>query len=322
MVLPKFLSALLISTMTITAAADAAEKRGHPEVFTWAKTPVIETRPYSEESLHVEYPTVFMVGERKFMLYSAYGDDGRWRIKLAIAEEGNNFVGQGNIFDESSLPFHGAYAFPFVMVSGSGEGAVYHLYFSAADGKERSKYSAIYHSSSRDGAQWAKPGKLLSDGALDPVVMEDRGGKKFIIYTTSFKSKNFIKMADLPAPNVAGKKRVLYSSPTGFYTLGKLTVSGKPMVVVETGEDWMAMCFAPNGQLVKSSIRPLLRLRNGESSQWDGLKYGMYFTDASGNPEIFYNGIRGRGVESGGQIGAGTYDVTAIAKTLDTAACQ
>lgn len=98
--------------MTITAAADAAEKRGHPEVFTWAKTPVIETRPYSEESLHVEYPTVFMVGERKFMLYSAYGDDGRWRIKLAIAEEGNNLSGREIFSMNHRCLFMGPTLFP------------------------------------------------------------------------------------------------------------------------------------------------------------------------------------------------------------------
>lgn len=317
MTFPKFLHALL----SLTTAAVVGDNGIDPEVFTWKNNPIIQTQPHSEESLHVEYPTVFMVEKRKFMLYSAYGDDGRWRIKLAIAEEGDNFIGQGNIFDESSLPFHGAYAFPFVTLSGSGEGVVYHLYFSVADGKEPWRYSAIYHSSSRDGTRWAVPGKLLADSALDPVVIE-RNGRKFIIYTTLFKKKNFIKMAELPIPSAAGKPRVLYSSSAGFYTLGQLTVVGKPMVVVETTEDWMAMCFAPGGQLVKSSIKPLLRLDKGEGSEWDNLRYGMYFTDDIGSPEVFYNGIRGRGVESGGQIGAGTYDVTAIAKMLDTTVCQ
>lgn len=321
MTFPKFLPALLVPTMAMATAAGAVENGIDPEVFTWKDNPIVETRPHSEESLHVEYPTVFMVGERKFMLYSAYGDDGRWRIKLAIAEDGNNFIGQGNIFEESSLPFNGAYAFPFVSVSGSGEGTVYHLYFSVADGKEPWRYSAIYHSSSRDGLRWVMPGKLLADSALDPVVME-RDGRKFIIYTTLFKKKNYIKMAELPIPSAAGKPRVLYSSSEGFYTLGKLTVVGKPMVVVETTEDWMAMCFAPGGQLVKSSMKPLLRLDKDEGSQWDNLRYGMYFTDDTGSPEVFYNGIRGRGEESGGQIGSGTYDVTAIAKTLDTTVCQ
>lgn len=317
----KIFSSLLASGLLISAAAVAGESSDSPEVFSWEKDPVVEIRSHSEESLHVEYPTVFMVGSRKFMLYSAYGDDGRWRLKLAIAEEDNDFVGQGNIFDESSLPFRGGYAFPFVTVAESGGDTVYHLYFSAADGNDRSKYSAIYHSFSHDGIKWDKPKKLLSDGALDPLVI-DRGGKKFILYTTSEKNKNFIKMAELRAPDVAGKTRVLYSSPAGFYTLGNLTVRGKPMVVVETSKDWVAMCFAPDGQLVKSSKKPLLRLGKGESSRWDGLRYGMFFTEASGISEIFYNGIRGHGVESGGQIGAGTYDITAVAKTMNTGVCQ
>lgn len=313
-----WVGALVLMT---TAGSACAEKVASDDVFLWGAEPIIRIQPESEESKHVEYPSVFMVDGRRFMLYSAYGDDNRWRIKLAVAEAGSDFVRQGNIFDESKLPFEGAYAFPFVMVSNQGEMPLYHLYFSAADHRQRkSEYSAIYYSVSRNGLTWSSPKKILADNALDPIVIT-RGGKNFIVYSSLVNNTNVINSAELHAADAVGKVRTVYASASGFYTLGYVTISERPIIILETRDEWTALCFNLSGYLADVSEWPLFQIYKGGDLKWDGLKYGMHFTDTAGRPEIYYNGISAHGAEVGGQIGMGTYDLLTIAKSLNTTPC-
>ncbi|GAB7533050.1 hypothetical protein PS3A_54660 [Pseudomonas sp. 3A(2025)] len=290
-------------------------------IFTWQVEPVIRIQPASDESLHVEYPTVYSLGEGKGLLYSAYGDDGRWRIKLAVATAGDDFVKQGNIFDEAKLPFKGGYAFPFVYPSTVNGKTVLNLYFSAADGDDSSRYTAIYHAVSDTGLTWSAPEKLLSDNALDPVVLT-LNGQDVIVYTSVVEGANVIRSAALPSAGKAGDIHTVYSSASGFYTLGAIKSGGHPILILETEKDWVALCFNASGQLVQSSKSALLEFKKDKGSLWNGLKYGMYFVSESSPPHVYYNGITGYGAPVGGQVGVGTYDPEKLASKLNTAQCQ
>lgn len=291
------------------------------KVFSWQAEPVIRIQPASDESRHVEYPTVYNMGEAKGLLYSAYGDDGRWRIKQAVAKTGHEFVKQGNIFDEAKLPFKGGYAFPFVYTSRVGGKPVFNLYFSAAEGDESSRYTAIYHAVSDNGLTWSTPEKLLTDNALDPVVLTLKG-QSIIVYSSVIEGTNVIRSAVLQSAGKAGEIHTLYSSASGFYTMGTIQVGKHPMLILETHKDWIALCFNASGHLVQASESALLEFKSDKDALWSALKYGMYFSQESSPPEIYYNGITGHGAPVGGQVGVGTYDPQKLANKLNSAQCQ
>jgi len=289
-------------------------------VFDWGSDPVVRIQPASEDSLHVEYPSVFKVGDSNVMLYSGYGDDHRWRIKLATAQNDTDYIKQGNIFDEKKLPFKGAYAFPFVRKDLTNGVATYELYFSVAEDGAPT-YSAIYRSSSVNGLRWDTPKKLLSDNAVDPVVIKRNGHEK-IIYTAMVNGDNVIKSAELKVDGSAEPSSTILSPTGGIYTLGIIHVNSKPVLVVETQQGWDSYCFDSSDNLVTASQEPIFVFGDVTEKKWDGLKYGMYFFEEASTPTVYYNGIEARGVEQGGQIGVANYDLDSLTSKLNLTQCQ
>ncbi|MCU1737664.1 MULTISPECIES: hypothetical protein [unclassified Pseudomonas] len=290
------------------------------DVFDWGREPLIRTQPASEESLHVEYPTVYNVSDGTAMLYSAYGDDHRWRIKLALAQTATDYVKQGNIFDENKLPFKGGYAFPFVRNTRVDGATVFELYFSAVEDGEPT-YSAIYRATSADGLHWDVPKKLMSDKALDPLVIK-QNGREIILYTSTLDGENVIQSAELKADGSVGPVHTVFNPHSGLYTLGVVHVDNKPVLVVETEHNWEALCFNTSGDLISASQEPIFNFKETTEKAWDGLKYGMYFFEGAATPTLYYNGIEAHGAEQGGQIGVGSYDPDSLASRLNLAQCQ
>lgn len=309
---------LILSIVAIVVSASAWSVT-QESPFTWEVEPVVKIRALSEESRHVEYPTVYKLADSTAMLYSAYGDDRRWRIKLALSKGGNEFVGQGNIFDESKLSFQGGYAFPFVRVVGEGR-PTFELYFSVVDGKSQG-YTAIYRSFSVDGINWGSPEKLISDAALDPVVFK-KNGHDIILYSRLKSGQNQIVSAMLDAAGGVTSSRVVYSPRSGIYTLGVLHVRGTPILIVETEKGWRPLCFNAAGNLVAVSKAEIFKFPTNGEKRWDALRYGMYFLEDSTNPLMYYNGVEARGSEQGGQIGVGRYDVSRMARLINSSKCQ
>jgi hypothetical protein len=289
-------------------------------VFDWGSEPVIRIQPASEDSQHVEYPSVYKVGDANAMLYSGYGDDHRWRIKLATAQNDTDYIKQGNIFDESKLPFKGAYAFPFVRKSQVNGAKVFELYFSVAENGSPS-YSAIYRSTSANGLRWDAPKKLISDSALDPVVLT-QNGQDTIVYTSAIADKNVIKSAELKADGSVGPSRTVFEPQGGLYTLGVVHVNNKPVLFVETQNSWDALCFNASGNLIAASQESIFKFKDTTEKSWDGLKYGMYFFEEASSPTLYYNGIEAHGVEQGGQIAVGSFDIDSLTSKLNLTQCQ
>ncbi|MBX8539431.1 hypothetical protein K5D56_18305 [Pseudomonas cichorii] len=311
---------ILASVTLVAAGLGYVWNKKSSEVFDWGSEPVIRIQPASEESLHVEYPTVFTAADTNIMLYSSYGDDRRWRIKLAVADNETNYVKQGNIFDESTLPFKGSYAFPFVRKVSVEGSTLFELYFSVTE-DGASSYSAIYRSASRNGLSWGQPKKLIGDNALDPIVLK-QSGQDVILYTYFNGDDNSIKLSPLNADGSVGLLRTVFKPDNGIYTLGVVHVSTVPVVIVETQKSWEALCFNASGVLIKASQEPVIKQKENLNKAWDGLKYGMYFFEEATPPAIYYNGIEAHGAESGGQIGAGTYDLVNLASKLNLTECH
>lgn len=289
-------------------------------VFDWGSEPVIRIQPASEDSLHVEYPSVYKVGTANAMLYSGYGDDHRWRIKLATAQNDTDYIKQGNIFDETKLPFKGGYAFPFVRKTQVNGANLFEVYFSVTDNGATS-YSAIYRSTSANGLSWGAPKKLLSDSALDPVVLK-QNGQDTLVYTSAIAGNNVIKSAEIKADGSVGPSRTIFKPEGGLYTLGVVHVNEKPILFVETASSWDAFCFNASGDLIAASKEPVFKFKETTEKTWDGLKYGMYFFEEASPPALYYNGIEAHGIEQGGQIAVGSYDIDSLASKLNVTQCQ
>ena len=288
-------------------------------VFDWGSEPIIKIQPSSEDSMHVEYPSVYKVGDATALMYSGYGDDHRWRIKLATSQSGGDFIKQGNIFDEKKLPFKGGYAFPFVRKASVAGTPFYEMYFSVTE-DGASNYSAIYRSTSANGLSWGAPKKLIGESALDPIVF-NQNGQDIILYTASIDGSNVIKAASLNVDGTAGPSRIVYSPDGGLYTLGVVHVNDKSVIFVETEMSWEAMCFGASGNLIAASAEPVFQFKESTEQKWDGLKYGMYFFEDANAPAIYYNGIEAHGVEQGGQIGVGSYKLDNLSRKLKTVNC-
>lgn len=289
-------------------------------VFDWGSEPVIRIQPASEDSLHVEYPSVYKVGDANAMLYSGYGDDHRWRIKLATAQNDTDYIKQGNVFDETKLPFKGAYAFPFVRKNSVNGTNVFELYFSVTENGSAS-YSAIYRSTSTNGLRWGEPKKLLSDSALDPVVLT-QNGQDILLYTSAIAGENVIKSAEIKPDGSVGSSRIVFNPEGGLYTLGVVHVNNTPVIFVETANSWDALCFNSSGNLIAASQEPIFKFKDTTEKSWDGLKYGMYFFEEAATPTVYYNGIEAHGIEQGGQIAVGSYDVDSLTSKLNLTQCQ
>lgn len=289
-------------------------------VFDWGLEPVVRIQPASQDSLHVEYPSVYKVGNANAMLYSGYGDDHRWRIKLATAQTDTDYIKQGNIFDEEKLPFKGAYAFPFVRKNLVGGTNVFELYFSVVENGSPS-YSAIYRSTSTNGLRWDMPEKLLSDSALDPVVLT-QNGQDTILYTSAIAGENVIRSAEIKPDGTVGPSRTVFEPEGGLYTLGVVHVNSKPVIFVEMANSWDALCFNSSGHLVSASQESIFKFKDTTEKTWDGLKYGMYFFEEADTPTVYYNGIEAHGVEQGGQIAVGSYDIDSLTSKLNLTQCQ
>lgn len=272
--------------------------------------PIVTLLPSpSEESIHVEYPTVYEAGGQQVMGYSAFGDDRRWRIKSATLQN-DIWIRQGNLFNEKLLAFTGNYAFPFVQRLASTEPYRYALFFSAGI-KPGEPYTSLWRSFSRDGVTWQLPSKLLEDKLiLDPVITRRRG-REVVIYTSKDRGRDVVRMATISR----GRPITIYQSKqpaVGLYTMGLVTLNGKQIIFIETGFpghiDWVATCFDAQDRLIPAAADSLASYPK-KGDRWDSLRYGLYFYDTAGRElNLYYNGIAGVSAEFGGQIGHSKVD--------------
>lgn len=288
------------------------------------REPILALLPSpSEESLHVEYPVVYGKNGGTMLLYAAYGDDRRWRIKLATKSD-KAWLRQGRIFDESLLDFEGNYAFPYVVENVGSIAERYVLYFSASKNMTE-PYTMLLRSISRDGVAWSAPVKVLEDEIiLDPVVEHAKSGDS-VTYTSRQNGGDVIRQANIPY----GKSRIVYrpqGSVMGIYTIGSLKLKGRTVYVLEQGRkkrvDWSISCVGSNGEFVNIHDGPVAVFSRGDQA-WNTIRYGQYFIDEnSQNIGMYFNGILSSGAEKGGQIGYAVLSREAFEKNISIEKCQ
>ena len=181
--IPHYLLVVLLAAFLQACGGGGSSGENNPGMsaanFSFDEDPVVAVLPeISEEAFHVEYPTVYKVDGGFGMLYSAIGNDYRWRIKSAYSIDGKIWQRWGGIFNESTIPFGHRYAFPYV-IKNTQNG--YEAYF-AVEPNSNGTYQQLWKSYSTDGLQWGSPVFQFSDNmVIDPVVL---GGGATILYTS------------------------------------------------------------------------------------------------------------------------------------------
>lgn len=285
----------------------------------------ITPNSHSEESFHVEYPAVYKINERMAMLYSAFGADRRWRIKLALSKDGFSWVRQGNIFAEKQLTFPGNYAFPFVEEKYPGFSMIF---VASSNHPDKKGYTVLWQSFSPNGMQWQQPKKIIEDNLILDPVLTNFNGQQVALYTSAQDNQSVIKMLAMEQNSLSTKPRVIYKAQgaEGLYTLGIFLMDKKPIVVIEIGSnkdtEWQAKCFDKDGRLISAATEPLL-ITSNHGEKWDALKYGPYFfQNDNQNTLVYFNGIKGRGEEKGGQIGVASINEKLLKDIVITKNCH
>ncbi|MFC6448001.1 D-glucuronyl C5-epimerase family protein [Shinella zoogloeoides] len=296
--------------------------------FEWIDeaTPVLDLVPNSQESRHVEYPSVITTPDGKRILYSAIGEDGRWRIYLATSQMGENWTRQGQIFDDGTLPFTGNYAFPNVIAFEENGARRYTMVFAAAS-KASVTYDTLYLSHSSDGAQWSAPQAVLRDLlVLDPLLMRHPDGGFEVFYVVNEGSVQAIMSARSPDGTQWTAANSVWASrgaaKAGIYTIGGVVHKDVQLFLLEEmiadeRHVWNAYCRDFTGAFIKLPGNPLHIDASGNDSP---MLYGMAFENNTELGYVYYNEISALGAETGGVIRKSRVEPDELG-TLDLQTC-
>lgn len=285
--------------------------------------PVISLTSNSEESKHVEYPSIMRNGDIYFLYYSAYGDDNRWRIFLATSKDGHSWVKQGRLFDEKNLEFKGNYAFPFVIenpIKGDSE-KKYLMYFSVAQ-NQGDQYNKLYIAYSPDGLKWRIGREILKDKILDPFITITENNLFEMYYCSNANDGSEIK-------KVVSNDGIRWGNPSvvirkdskladGYYTIGGVRKDGKLILFIEgtnINQHYLDMYIVQGDKVTPYSNNPVYVDRDWEG-RWDNIRYGLNIFRDNGKYFVYYNGISTLGAETGGQIGRAELKTPVIEKYL------
>ena len=290
-----------------------------PEIFINKKNePVLKTIGGGQESIHVEYPSVIKIGQQYFMFYSGYGEDEKWRIYLATSNDGNNFLRQGQVFNDQD--HQGNTAFPFVIKNPKND--KYFMYFSRAN-KSKQPYDQIALASSLNGFSWQYEGVVIEEGGLDPfVVLQEDQYRMFY----SIPQNGSIKIKELISDDGVKWKNnqiVVESSPVrGFYTIGGLFIDQNLCLLLESvvvsSKRNETLMYCDHG---KESFNPIannpIRINRDWETNWDNIKYGFNVLKDENKTFVYFNGIGKLGLESDGYIGVAELDIDKLKSYSD-----
>lgn len=286
-----------------------------------ASDPVVPIQP-GAESIHVEYPSVLEFEDEALMLYSAYGDDRRWRLMIAEStDDGVTWHDRRPLFTDQESGATNA-AFPDVIRDdATGE---YVLTFSAdLDGDAR--YDSIMTTRGPDPRSFPPPRAAADVGGLDPTLwFED--GQLYLAYALSGdEGTTTLREHEVAADLSLRAERVLLSSePLGrvFYTTERIEIGDRVMWIVDGSLDqrlsWWIYCVDPTTRSLIRSASPEIRFTDRTVDTWDEHRYGLEILTGSDELVVYYNGIDLGNGEGNGMIGRATIDPNAL---IEQAGC-
>lgn len=281
-----------------------------------ADPPVLPVEP-GADSVHVEYPGVWTDGEELRALYSAYGDDGRWRIRAATSsDDGVTWDRTGTAIEPSDLGYYGA-AFPDVVVDDTTGDLV--VVFSAAD--DVAGYDDVVVVTGPDGDHLGDPVVVAPVGGLDPAIWED-DGVYHVSFTEVIGAGVAIEHYTSADTTTWTREEPLLETGTSIYTQNTFMLSDVRVWALNVsygavrGREsvWLFCQDVDAGTLVplvdgEIDVSDLLQ------PVWNQFKYGFEIDPSStvdGDTEVvaFYNGIRRDQGDGNGMIGRTRLDLS------------
>lgn len=290
------------------------------------ENPVLGLRP-GEESVSVEYPALIEKDGMWYMFYSAYGDDKRWRILLAVSSDhGATWRREGNVFSEANLGIRGNYAFPAIIEDRPRHR--YLMYFSADVGNS-GKYERILVASSPTLYGWKLLGPVAEVGGLRPVVWQSGADIKVLFAVVLGATQDLMLMTSRDGTTFT-RPRIVYSTyavdGSGLYTAARLPLPGYDLFALNTTfdkdrRDTLLLCEQNDGRLTEALDAPIDTERP-TPDRWDQFRYGMTFLRDGERIRMFYNGIKHDGTDGAGLIGEARVDLGMLATLAVSPACK
>ena len=288
-----------------------------PEIFiNKTNKPVLTTIDGGQESRFVEYPSVIKIDQQYFMFYSGYGEDEKWRIYLATSNDGNNFIRQGQVFNDQILSQYcqGNQAFPFVIKNNKID--KYLMYFSCAS-KPQKPYDKIVLASSLDGLSWKYEKTVIGEGGLDPFVVAEENQYRMFF---SIEKNGIIRVEEWISDNgliFKPRQVIVESSPPfrSFYSIGGFKIDNNLCLLLESitfglqRNETLMYCNAKQDTFFYPVKNNPIRINKDWEANWDNIKYGFDILKDENKTFVYFNGIGKLDAESDGSIGKAELDI-------------
>jgi hypothetical protein len=272
--------------------------------------PVLPIEP-GDDSVHVEYAGVWGGPDDLRALYSAYGDDGVWKIRGArSADDGVTWERTGTVIDPSEIGYHSV-AFPDVLEDASGDLLVV---FSGAN--DAAGYDDVLVMRGDDVDHLGEPVVVAPVGGLDPAIWTE-DGRYHVSFTLAGPGSTVIEHYASSDGESWEQLDPLFDTASVVYTQNTFVLDGTRVWAADLSygagrgrESVRLFCrSAETGSLVP--------LQGGEivvsdfmEPIWNQYRYGFEFAADGAGVTAYYNGIRRDQGDGNGMIGRTRLDLS------------
>lgn len=276
-----------------------------------ADPPVLPVEP-GADSVHVEYPGIWHEGDDLVALYSAFGDDGYWRIRGARSSDGGrSWERTGTAIEPRDIGWYGA-AFPDAVIDEESGDVI--VVFSATD--EPAGYDVVLAMRGPGIDGLADPVVVAAEAGLDPAIwFED--GRYHVSFTLVVPEG--ISLEHYASDDAHTWKRLdpLLVTRRSVYTQNTFVLDDTRVWALNLsygavrGREsvWLFCRETDSGTLVPLDDGEI-DVSDLQLDVWNQLKYGFEFDESGDELIAYYNGIRRDQGDGNGMIGRTRLDLS------------
>lgn len=289
-----------------------ADARALPAIeLDLADEPVLPVEP-GLDSVHVEYAGILQ-GEdgRMTVLYSAYGDDGVWRIRRAESDDGGvTWLRTGTFIDGADSGW-GAVAFADVVTDPESGDVI--VVFSADSDPDTPGYDGVALARGPDLDRIGRPAVIVDAAGLDPAAWwED--GELHVSYTLSGENGPTIEQVVSRDGETFEPSTQLFDPSYSLYTQNTFVYEGVRLWLVNENRGRRSVrlhCRTGDGTLTPIAGSEFA-VTDVDDPVWNHYRYGFEVFDLGGDDGLvaFFNGIRLDGGDGNGMIGRSRLDLS------------
>ena len=269
--------------------------------------PVLTIEP-GLDSVHVEYPGIVQSNGRLLMLYSAFGDDDRWRIRLAdSSDQGYTWTRDGTVIDGAEFGY-GAVAFPDILAMSEDDGYV--VAFSAdTDGEVG--YDSVMVSVGSSIEALSTPEVAVAVGGLDPALWRD-GDELHMSFTLVGESRTTIEHYVSADGRDWTRRSPLYSGDLSIYTQNTFILDETRVWIMNINQQRRSavlFCRSSDTNELTAISNSEIAATDEREAIWNQYRYGHEVVLLESELVVFYNGIRRDLGDGNGMIGRSGLDL-------------